>query len=222
MRRDFLVGDDITAYVAAHTPAPDSIKEALIAETATLPDPGMQVSPQQGALLGLLVAATGARNVLEVGTFTGLSALCMAEALTEGGTLVCCDVSREWTDIARRFWEAAGVADRIDLRIGKAADTLLAMPAEPTFDLVFLDADKAGYPDYLELIVPLLQPGGLLVADNVLWSGRVVDPAATDASTEMLRRFNDLAAADPRLQTHLLPLYDGLLVARRLPDTVPA
>jgi caffeoyl-CoA O-methyltransferase len=146
----------------------------------------------------------------------------MAEALTEGGTLVCCDVSREWTDIARRFWEAAGVADRIELRIGKAADTLLAMPAEPTFDLVFLDADKAGYPDYLELIVPLLQPGGLLVADNVLWSGRVVDPAATDASTEMLRRFNDLAAADPRLQTHLLPLYDGLLVARRLPDTVPA
>jgi caffeoyl-CoA O-methyltransferase len=214
--RSFLLDEAMAAYIAAHSPPPDPLKLALIDETAALPDPSMQVSPDQGALLALLVKVLGARRVLEVGTFTGYSSLCMAEALPADGTIVCCDVSREWTDMAMRYWQAAGVAEKVELRIGPAAHTLLAMPPEPTFDLAFLDADKVGYPDYLGLLVPLLEPGGLLVADNVLWSGLVVDDEAQDPSTEALRRFNDMAAADPRLETHLLPLYDGLLIARRL------
>ena len=216
MGRSFLLDDRLDHYVSAHSPQPDDLKRALIAETAKLPDSGMQVSPDQGAALALLVRVTRAKRVLEIGTFTGYSSLCMAEALPEDGRMVCCDVSRDWTAIAERYWAEAGVADRIELRIGPAARTLLAMPAEPTFDLVFLDADKVGYPDYLGLVVPMLNRDGLLVADNVLWSGDVVDPAVSDPQVDALRRFNDLAAADPRLETHLLPLYDGLLIARRL------
>src|SRR5690606_5846127 len=152
-----------------------------IARTAELGDIArMQVAPEQGALLELLVRMLGARQAVEVGTFTGYSALCVARGLAPGGRLLCCDVSEEWTAIARDAWRRAGVADRIDLRIGPALETLARLPDEPTIDFAFIDADKRGYLDYYEALVRRLRPGGLLAIDNVLWAGRVVDPAADD------------------------------------------
>jgi caffeoyl-CoA O-methyltransferase len=212
--RSFLLDDVLQAYVLDHSSQPDEVARSLIEATAALGGvSGMQVAPDQGAFLGLVTRLVGARSAVEVGTFTGYSSLCIARNLAAGGRLVCCDVSDEWTSIGRQHWERAGVADRIDLRIAPAAETLAALPDEPTVDLVFIDADKPGYATYWDLLVPRVRPGGVLLVDNVLWSGNVVNDDDTSESTVALRAFNDKAAADDRVDLVLLSIADGLLFA---------
>ncbi|HEX6419611.1 MAG TPA: class I SAM-dependent methyltransferase [Acidimicrobiales bacterium] len=215
--RTLPVTAELIDYAAAHGSWPDDeVVTGLRAETRALgPLAGMQVGPDQGQLLTLLTRLVGARRAVEVGTFTGYSALCIARGLESGGSLLCCDVNEEWTAIARRAWDAAGVADRIDLRIGPAIDTLRALPAGEALDLAFIDADKGGYLDYWHELVPRVRAGGLLLADNVLWSGRVADPGADDPDTRALRAFNDAVAADDRVEVAVLPAFDGLTIARR-------
>lgn len=188
----------------------------LRAETAVLPEAGMQIAPEQGQFMRLLAELIGATRALEVGVFTGYSALSVALALPPEGRLIACDVSEEWTAIARRYWEAAGVANKIDLRIAPAALTLqglLAEGREGSFDLAFIDADKEGYREYYERVLRLLRPGGLMVVDNVLWSGQVADPAVNDTATVAIRRFNELLHDDERITLSLLPVADGLTLA---------
>jgi caffeoyl-CoA O-methyltransferase len=204
-------------YVAAHAPEPDEILTDLTAETAAMGRVfSMQISAEQGALMGLLARVVGVRFAVEVGTFTGYSSICVARALEPGGRLLCCDVSEEYTAVARRYWERAGVADRIDLRIAPADETLSALPADQVIDFAFIDADKTGYRSYWEHIVPRLRPGGLVLVDNTLWSGKVVDDTVNDEDTIALRAFNDYVAADRRVEAVLLPVADGLTVARKL------
>jgi caffeoyl-CoA O-methyltransferase len=153
---------------------------------------------------------------VEIGTFTGSSSLALARGLGPDGRLLCCDVSEEWTSIAREHWEKAGVADRIELRLGPALDTLRSLPADETFDLAFVDADKTGYADYYEELLPRLRPGGLLLVDNTLWSGAVLDEKDDTDDTVAIRELNDRIAADPRVRVVLLPLGDGVTVVQRL------
>jgi caffeoyl-CoA O-methyltransferase len=214
-RQSFLLSDELHAYVVAHTTSPDAVQQALIDETAAHPAAQMQVSPDIGALLTLLTRLVDARRAVEVGTFTGYSSIAIARGLAPGGSLQCFDISEEYTAVARRYWEAAGVADRISLQIGPALDGLRALPADADLDLAFVDADKTGYLDYYEELVPRLRPGGLVVADNTLQEGRVVDPADTSASVEAIRAYNDRVAGDDRVDVVLLALGDGLSVARR-------
>ena len=176
----------------------------------------MQIGDDQGQLLTLLTRLVGARRAVEVGTFTGYSSLCIARGLAEGGTLTCCDISEEWTAIGQDAWRAAGVADRIDLRIAPALDTLRSLSTEPVLDLVFIDADKGGYADYWSELVPRVRPGGLLLADNVLWSGEIADDEKSGDNLEALRAFNDLVAADERVEVVVLTAFDGLTIARKL------
>ena len=214
--KDARLSPELHAYLVEHGTPPDPIQRELIEETARLGGiAAMQVAPEQGAFMTFLTRAIGARRAVEVGTFTGYSALCIARGLPEDGRLVCCDVSEEWTSIGRRYWERAGVGDRIDLRIGPARDTLLSLSGEPPFDLAFIDADKPGYVDYYEALLPLMRVGGLVLADNVLWMGRVADPAADDDATRAMRGFNDHVAADARVDCVMLPLSDGLTLLRR-------
>ncbi|MFJ9617739.1 O-methyltransferase [Streptomyces noursei] len=203
-------------YVLAHNPPLDPVLQDLADLTRErFPEAaGMLSAPEQASLLAFLVRLTGARHVVEVGTFTGFATLAMARALPEGGTLTACDVSEEWTAHGRDAWAKAGVADRIRLRIAPALETLRAMPAEPHVDLVYLDADKSGYIAYWEELVPRLRPGGLLVADNVLFHGAVVDPAAT-GSALAIREFNDHVLADTRMEAVLLTVADGVTLARK-------
>lgn len=214
--KSFHLGAEIHQYIVAHGTPPDAIQQELIEETSKLGGISlMQIAPEQGAFMTLLARAIGARRVIEVGTFTGYSTLCLARGLPEDGRVHAFDVSREWTDIARRYWEKAGVAGRIDLRIGPAAETLRALPEDPAFDLAFIDADKAGYPVYYELILTRLRPGGLILVDNVLWMGRVVDRKATDPQTTGIRAFNDAVARDPRVDCAMLSVADGLTLLRK-------
>ena len=215
--RSFFLDEALHHYVVSHSAAPDDIQTSLIETTAALgPLAFMQVAPDQGAFLSLVVGAVRPFFAVEVGTFTGYSSLAIARALPEGGRLLCCDVSEEWTTVARRHWEAAGVADRIDLVVGPAADTLAGLPAEARVDFAFIDADKGGYLNYYEALVPRLSPHGLIAVDNVLWSGRVVDPDAEDADTVAIRAFNDHVAADPRVEAVMLSVGDGVtLIGRR-------
>jgi len=193
------------------------ILRRLREETAGLPEAQMQIAPEQGQFLNLLVGLLGAKRIIEVGTFTGYSALWMAQALPEDGRLVACDVSEEWTDIARRYWAEAGVAERIDLRLAPALETLEALLEEERghYDLAFIDADKANYEAYYEACLKLLDGTGLVVIDNTLWSGRVIDPEADDEDTVAIRQFNDKLHADERVDLSLLPLADGLTLARK-------
>lgn len=215
--RSALISAELFDYVAAHAPEPDEVLRDLAADTAAMGGvSSMQIAPDQGAFMGLLARLVGVRFAVEVGTFTGYSSICLARALRPGGRLLCCDVSEDYTAIARKYWERAGVADRIDLRIAPAAETLAGLPADPPIDLAFIDADKTGYLDYWELIVPRLRPGGVLLVDNVLWSGKVVDPAVDDADTVALRVFNDRVSVDERVEAVLLPVADGLTLARKL------
>ncbi|HVN39045.1 MAG TPA: O-methyltransferase [Myxococcota bacterium] len=210
------VSPELHAYLVEHGTPPDAVQRELIEETTRLGGVSrMQVAPEQGAFLTLFTRAIGARRALEVGTFTGYSSLCIARGLAAGGRLITCDTSDDWTKIARRYWEKAGVADRIELRLGPGADSLRALPAEPAFDLGFIDADKPGYPVYYEEILARLRPGGVILVDNVLWSGRVADPSAQDDMTNAIRRFNDQVAADPRVECVMVPISDGLTVLRK-------
>jgi caffeoyl-CoA O-methyltransferase len=212
--KSFLLTDDLHRYLMAHSTALDGVSQRLIEETAGLGGiAGMQVAPEQSIFLTLVTRLAGARRAVEVGTFTGLSALAIATGMAPGGTLVCCDVSEEWTAVARRYWEAAGVADRIELRLGPAIDTLRALPVDASLDLAFIDADKTGYVDYWTELVPRVRTGGVLLVDNTLQGGAVVDPSNTKEQVEAIRRFNDHAAADARVELVVLPVSDGLTMA---------
>lgn len=213
-RSSFMLTAELAGYVADHSEPVDAIVRDLIDETATLPSAGMQIAPEQGTFLRLLVQLTGASSILEIGTFTGFSALCMARGLPENGRLVACDVSEEWTAMARRYWDRAGVASLIDLRIGPALDTLAALSNDERFDLVFIDADKPAYPAYLHAVIDHVNSGGLILADNVLRGGRITDKESESARA--LDEFNELAVSDSRLETVLLPIFDGLTFARKL------
>ena len=210
------LNDDLHAYLLAHGTPPDELTAELIAETrAALPqDAGMQVAPEQAAFLRMLTSLMGARRAVEVGTFTGLSSLSIARGMAEGGRLTCFDISETFTDVARRYWQRAGVQDRIELRIGPAAERLRELPAEPHLDLAFIDADKEGYQSYWQELVPRVRPGGVLIVDNVLWKGRVLDPQAE--SDRAIVAFNDAVLADARVEVVMLPIADGLTLARRL------
>jgi caffeoyl-CoA O-methyltransferase len=214
--KSFQLSAEIHEYLVAHGTPPDDIERALIAETAALGDIArMQIAPEQGALLRLLTRLLGVARAIEIGTFTGYSALCIARGLAHDGRLVCCDVSDEWTKIGRRHWEAAGVADRIELRLGPALDTLTSMPRTETFDLAFIDADKPNYIAYYEELLPRMRANGLLIVDNVLWSGSVVDAEANDDNVVAIRAFNDHLAADARVEKVMLPVSDGITLARK-------
>ncbi|HEV2087308.1 MAG TPA: O-methyltransferase, partial [Cryptosporangiaceae bacterium] len=210
------LSEELHEYLVGHGTPMDDVQRDLIAETAALGDIAwMQIAPEQAAFTTILTRLLGVRFAVEVGTFTGFSALAIARGLAGGGRLLCCDLSEEWPSIARRYWDRAGVADRIDLRIAPAIQTLRGLPAEPHVDLVFVDADKTGYPDYWEELVPRMRPGGVLLVDNVLAGGRVLDAGSDDENVRAIRRFNQRAAADERVEVVLLPIADGLTFARK-------
>jgi len=210
--------DALYGYLLAHRSPDDEVVRELREETARLGGQAvMQIAPDQATFLRILVAAIGARHAVEVGTFTGLSSLAIARGLPVDGRLLCLDVSEEWTAIARRAWAKAGVAERIELRIAPAAETLRALAEGPQFDFAFIDADKQGYPLYWEEIVRRLRPGGLIAVDNVLWEGDVVRPEEQDDDVVAIRRFNELVLADPRVESVMLAIADGLTLARKLP-----
>jgi predicted O-methyltransferase YrrM len=218
VRTSFGVPDDIHAYILRHGVREPAIFRRLREETAALPQAGMQIAPDQGALLAMLVGIIEPRRAIELGTFTGYSSLAIATAMPPDGVLVCCDLSDEWTSVARRYWAEAGVAERIDLRLGPALDTLDALLAgggSGTFDFAFIDASKREYPDYHERIVQLLRPGGLAVYDNVLWGGSVLDDAQADPDTAGIRRLNERIGLDERVEVSMIPVGDGLTLARK-------
>lgn len=209
----------IEAYVAAHSSRPDDgltdrLRERTRAAAGNAA--GMQIGDDQAVFLEIVARAMGARRAIEVGTFTGTSALAVARGMGPDGRLLCCDVSEEWTSVARAAWEEAGVAERIELVLAPALDTIRALPAGTVFDLAFVDADKEGYLGYYTELLPRLRPGGLFVADNTLWSGRVLDPGPTDEDTVAIREFNDTVAADDRVRAVLLTLGDGVTVIQKL------
>jgi caffeoyl-CoA O-methyltransferase len=214
--KSFLLTAELADYLVAHGTPPDDVQKELIAETAALgPVAGMQVAPEQGAFLTILTRAIGARHAIEIGTFTGYSALCIANGLPADGMLLACDVSEEWTAIGRRYWAKAGVADRIDLRIGPALETIEKLGDVDPFDLAFIDADKPNYWNYYEALLPRMSTNALILVDNVLWSGNVINPAATDENTKAIRAFNDRLARDDRVDKVMLPVSDGLTIARK-------
>jgi predicted O-methyltransferase YrrM len=205
-------------YLIEHNLREPPVLARLRQVTAALPQAGMQIAPEQGQFMQLLVRLIGAKRCLEVGTFTGYSALAVALALPGDGELVACDVSAEWTQVARGFWREAGVDARIDLRLAPALETLDALLAGgggSTFDFAFIDADKANYVAYYERVIGLLRPGGLLAVDNALWDGRVADPDVNDPDTNAIRALNDRVHRDGRVDASLVPIGDGLLLARK-------
>jgi caffeoyl-CoA O-methyltransferase len=208
--------DELYAYVVANGGTQDPVARDLIEETR-LALPGqaeMQIAPDQAAFMTFLARTIGARYAVEVGTFTGFSALALARGLVDGGKLICFDISEEFTSIARRYWDRAGVADKIELRIGRAADGLAELPNQPAIDIAFIDADKGGYPRYWAEIVPRLRPGGLVLVDNVLRHGRVLAPESDDDLA--IVKFNDMVRVDERVEAVMLPIADGLTLARKL------
>jgi len=210
--------DTLYDYLLSVSLRETDLQRRLREETATLSMARMQISPEQGQFMALIARLTGTRRCLEVGVFTGYSSLAVALALPEDGRIVACDVSEEWTAIARRYWAAAGIADRIDLRLAPAIDTLDALIAAGdagTYDLAFIDADKTSYLSYYERALVLLRPGGLLMTDNTLWSGRVADPEDGDADTVALRHYNEHLHRDTRIDLSLVPIGDGLTLARK-------
>jgi caffeoyl-CoA O-methyltransferase len=207
---------ELHRYIVEHGARQDDVLRRLAAETEELGDIAiMQIAPDQGAFMTLLVRAMGARRALELGTFTGYSAICIARGLGEDGTLVACDLNGDWTRIAQRYFDEAGVADRIDMRLGPALETIRELPEDEPFDFAFIDADKENYGGYFERALTLLRPGGLVAVDNVLWGGSVADPSVRDAETEAIRRFNARLRADERVDISLLPVADGLTLARK-------
>ena len=216
--RTIAIDDRLYGYLLDVSLREPAVLARLRTETLALPQAGMQISPEQGQFMALLVKLTGTHSILEIGTFTGYSALAMALALPPGGRLIACDVSDEWTATARRFWREAGVEGRIELRLAPALQTarsLLDAGAAGSFDLVFIDADKGNYLGYYEAALDLLRPGGLVVVDNTLWNGRVADPAADDDDTRAIRAFNAALYDDARIDLSLVPIGDGLTLARK-------
>ena len=211
--RTLSLTDDLVDYVQSLGVREHPALSRLRERTAELPQHEMQIAPEQGAFMGLLVRLTDTKRILEIGTFTGYSSTAMALALPPDGRIVCCDVSREWTDLAREAWADAGVADRVELRIGPAVETLASLEDE-SFDLAFIDADKPAYDAYYEGCLRVVRPGGLILIDNVLQGGRVTDASATDESVTAIRALNEKIAADERVDHVLLPLADGLTMVR--------
>jgi caffeoyl-CoA O-methyltransferase len=211
------LSDELHAYLLEHSSPADEIVSDLIAETRqALPDRvTMQIAPEQAGFLTMITQLLGARRAVEVGTFTGLSSLAIARGMVDGGRLTCFDVSEEYTAVARRYWRRAGVDDRVELRIGDAREQLRTLPPEPHLDLSFIDADKTGYSAYWAELVPRTRPGGVILIDNVFQSGRVVDPAEQGESVTAIRAFNDEVRADDRVEVLMLPIADGLTMARR-------
>ena len=212
------LAEPLYRYLIAHGAREPAVLAALREETASHPMVRMQISPDQGALMAMLVRLVGARRCLEVGVFTGYSSLAVALALPADGSIVACDVNEEWTDIARRYWQQAGVANKIDLQLRPALETLdslLSDGAAGTFDFAFIDADKTSYEAYVERALELLRPGGLIVVDNVLWGGSVVDADNNEADTEAIRAFNARRVADERVDLVMLPVADGVTLLRK-------
>jgi caffeoyl-CoA O-methyltransferase len=208
---------ELYAYAIEHGARQDDVLRRLAEETER--EHGdvaiMQISPDQGAFMTLLMRLMGARRALELGTFTGYSAICIARGLSDDGVLVTCDLNDEWTEIARRYWSEAGVDSRIDLRLGPALETLRALPSDDPFDFAFIDADKAEYPDYYEQCLRLLRPGGLVMLDNVFRAGKVLDPADDDPRNRATREVNERVAADERVDVAMLGVSDGITLARK-------
>ena len=206
------VTEEIGEYLARHS-GQDEVLARVERETAGRPDSEMQITPDEGALLTVLARLTKASNALELGTFTGYSAICIARGLAEGGKLTCLELVQEFADTARRNLEAAGLQERVEIKVGPAEETLAKTPEEPTYDFVFLDADKIRYPAYYELIVPRLKQNGLLLVDNVLLRGRVTDPQ--DERAEVVDKLNDRIAQDDRVDSVMALVADGLTFVRR-------
>jgi len=216
--RSIVLTDSLYEYMCDVSLREPPLLLALREETAELTQRSMQISPEQGQFMALLVRLTGARRCLEIGVFTGYSSLATALALPDDGRVIACDVSEEWTAVARRYWKRAGVDHKIDLRLAPATETLDALVAEGqggTFDFAFIDADKINYLAYYERTLALLRTGGLALVDNTLWSGRVADPEVADADTVALRHFNEVLHRDERVDLSLLPLGDGLTAVRK-------
>jgi predicted O-methyltransferase YrrM len=216
--RTIPVDERLHGYLLERSVRESDLKRRLREATVPLEMGRMQIAPEQGQFMALLVELIAARRIIEVGTFTGYSALCMAEAMPDDGTLVCCDVSAEWTGIARGFWREAGVEGRIDLRLAPALETLDALMAEGEagqYDLAFIDADKGNYGNYFERCLALLRTGGLVLLDNTLWGGRVADPEEQDEDTRAIRSLNDQLLQDGRVTISLVPIGDGLTLARK-------
>ncbi len=205
-------------YLLANSVREDSLLQRLQDETARDPLARMQIAPEQGQFMELIARLIGARRIIEIGTFTGYSSICLARALPDDGQLLCCDIDEHWTGIAQRYWEEAGLSHRIHLRLAPALDTLDALLRDgqhKSFDLVFIDADKENYDAYYERSLQLLGPGGLIIFDNMLWSGRVADESVQDIDTVALRALNLKLKGDQRVDISLLPMADGITLARK-------
>jgi predicted O-methyltransferase YrrM len=214
--KSFFLTKPVHDYLVAHAPPLDDVQRDLIAETEGLGGISMmQIAPEQGAFMTLLTRLISARHAIEVGTFTGYSAISIARGLPDDGTLLCCDVNEEWTAIARKYWKRAGVDDKIELRIAPATETLRSLPAGERFDLAFIDADKPSYPAYYEEVLARLRRNGVILVDNTLWGGAVADAKATDDNTKAIRAFNDAVAADDRVESTILTVGDGLTLIRK-------
>jgi predicted O-methyltransferase YrrM len=214
--KSFFLIKPVHNYLLAHAPPLDDVQRDLIAETEALGGISMmQIAPEQGAYMTLVTRLIGARHAIEVGTFTGYSAISIARGLPDDGTLLCCDVNEEWTAIARKYWERAGVDDKIELRIAPAIETLRSLPAGERYDLAFIDADKPNYPHYYEEVLARLRRNGVILVDNTLWGGAVADANATDDNTNAIRAFNDAVAADARVESTILTVGDGLTLIRK-------
>lgn len=215
--RTIPIDDALYTYLLSVSLRETDTLRRLRNETAAMPESHLQISPEQGQFIGLLVRLMSAKRIVEIGTFTGYSALVMADTIPPDGLIVACDVSEQWTATARRYWAEAGVADRIQLRLApalKTLDELLAIE-EGSFDLIFIDADKENYLNYYERALKLLRSGGLVIVDNVLWGGSVTDQAKQDLNTRAIRAFNDALRADERVDLSLVPIGDGLTLARK-------
>jgi len=214
-RRSEQISLHLNAYLTAHSSPPDAILRELATETAERypNETNLQVAPELGTLLTLLTRMSRARSGIELGTFTGYSSICIARGLGASGRLLCCDVSDEWTSVARKYWEKAGLTDRIELRLRPALETLRALPSEETYDVAFIDADKINYPDYWTELVPRVRGGGVIMVDNTFSHGRVLDAGNDNPSVIAVRRMNDLAAADDRVELIMIPIGDGVTVA---------
>jgi O-methyltransferase len=216
--RTLAIDDRLYAYLLQHSLREAPLLKRLRDETTRMPDGMMQIAPEQGQFMGLLVELVGARRALEIGTFTGYSSVCVARAMGPTGRLVCCDISEPYTAVARRYWAEAGVTDRIELKLGPALATLdgmLAAGAAGQHDFAFIDADKTNYDGYYERVLKLLRAGGLVAIDNMLWNGAVADPKDQEPDTLAIRRLNEKLHADERVTASLVPIGDGLLLARK-------